>query len=516
MSENLHINNIFSAEEEECLSLDQMKGYQAGTLVGEEKHYVERHLLNCELCSLAYEGVVAEDAATIQAGAEEIAAMAWDRIEAKKKRRGAMVWVSAAAGVMLLVTVGYFVLKSPQKTDMVTLAEQYDHPPEAPGDLSDAEDGAKTDPAETGSVRTNADDFYAAAEEAKDLEEKAKVPPPPNAIVESEPGMMEVIEEVEEVEEEIYEGDDFAEVMPEDEIALEDGMNTVPPVMSGGGKTAANTGSSMGKADGNIRNFNTQTKDATVQQLQKNKAETKSLELAADDFDADIGAEDESGFDDAPMGGVTISDRSVDKKELDEVAVEMTEKPVEIVGKIESKSIRNQPQEMSSVAVDARKAKGKKRSNDRKRNGGKGKANRAKAASPEMDFKSSDNNVANERNEEAQRAYYNEGIEAYRQKDYQKSSDYLRRAAQATPDNLNAHYYAAASFLEINQPSAAIYHLDRILAVPGNSLYEDAEWYKAMALMKLNDEKKAKKLLETIKKRGGKYTAKATEVLEKL
>jgi hypothetical protein len=81
---------------------------------------------------------------------------------------------------------------------------------------------------------------------------------------------------------------------------------------------------------------------------------------------------------------------------------------------------------------------------------------------------------------------------------------------------LEAHIFAADAFLRISQPQAALFHIDRVLAVPGNSHIEDAEWYKALAFLQLKEGNKAKKQLEKVVSAGSKYKAQAEKALAEL
>ena len=116
----------------------------------------------------------------------------------------------------------------------------------------------------------------------------------------------------------------------------------------------------------------------------------------------------------------------------------------------------------------------------------------------------------------AQKSAFQQGLEAYKDKDYANAATMLRIAGQESPNNLNAHFYAADAFMKIDQPTAAIYHLDRILSVPGNSLYEDAQWFKALCLLKTGQKDSAKTLLTQISAGKGKYVSKARKKLKDL
>ena len=117
MNENPHIDPVFSAEDEKCLTLRQMKDYQQGLVTGEEKDYVERHLLHCDLCAMAYEGIQELEEEEVAAGAAAIADAAWNRIANKeeKKRRTAYYWISAAAAVVILIVGTFLLMKGPEQ-----------------------------------------------------------------------------------------------------------------------------------------------------------------------------------------------------------------------------------------------------------------------------------------------------------------------------------------------------------------------------------------------------------------
>lgn len=57
MSTTSPYKNIFTATK--CLSFDEISAYNSGSLPGDEKHRVEEHLLECELCSSALAGFAA-------------------------------------------------------------------------------------------------------------------------------------------------------------------------------------------------------------------------------------------------------------------------------------------------------------------------------------------------------------------------------------------------------------------------------------------------------------------------
>ncbi|MEM7036449.1 MAG: T9SS type B sorting domain-containing protein [Bacteroidota bacterium] len=70
--------------------------------------------------------------------------------------------------------------------------------------------------------------------------------------------------------------------------------------------------------------------------------------------------------------------------------------------------------------------------------------------------------------------------------------------------------------LEIKQTSAAIYHLDFILKQPSNSLFPEAQYQKARALVQQGKTSEARTLLQTIIDAGGSFKALAEQMMKDL
>lgn len=77
-------------------------------------------------------------------------------------------------------------------------------------------------------------------------------------------------------------------------------------------------------------------------------------------------------------------------------------------------------------------------------------------------------------------------------------------------------YDQGMKLVQSNLLNAAIASFDEVLRHPLSTRYEDAQWQKSLALIKLNKKAEAKILLETIVKRGGKYKTLAETQLKQL
>lgn len=525
MSKHTHIKNLFSAEEEDCLSLEQMKAYQAGDLVGDARHAAERHLLNCELCGMAYEGITELDSATVEEGAAAIAGAAWARIgrEEKKRRAGAWVWISAAASIALIITVGFLATRNPSpQQQMENLAKNlYKSPPppsQAKPSASDKQATAMGNSSDTLSI--------AMSGKIQSPEEKA-APPSMTGAPESEIAIFEYEEVVEEV------------VGLDDEVAMDiEPEESVNEAKMDYGETAINSNFRANTAKSKMNQQSTdgftsngwqspssdiaapKSKERFETSLHKDQeeekiADTKEKSELGLEWDrlADTDADD---VDMAEKGKMTAT-KSEPKLNIvledDEVtAVNKTESLEQLSSvTIASKSIRQV--EVGNLNTSSRN-KGKRKSKARKK---EFKSTEKQEAVPTPTPSAPDLTGHRQKTDSlSPPSLYDQGLAAYREADYARSSDLLRQAAAATPANLSAHYYAAASFMNLDQPQAAIYHLNRVLANPGHTHFQDAEWYKSLAYLKLGEREKAKKLLEKIEQDGGKHSGGARKALKKL
>jgi tetratricopeptide (TPR) repeat protein len=534
MSKTPHIKNIFSAEEEDCLSLEQMVAYRDGKLLAEEKHYAERHLLNCELCEMGYEGLLEENAAVVEAGAAAIADAAWSRVatQQKKRRRGAWVWISAAASVVLLIAVGLVVFKGPSDETMEKVAQQYYKQPTAPP-VAGADQGDAEQP-------KLADIDSAVSEQLADANSRE------NNTKESPQDLFAQLKENRPKNESM---DEMAE--------LEDMEEASPSPVAGSGKIARNRDERTKTLEKSpTADRNQAAKDgvlnpsADAPSKNRNLKDVTSTVTGSDFASGDIRRPASTGFE-------TKSESSDVSDDFDDMGGEVAEEQEELVEMdavdiVAQSSAPKAEQTLSTITLSDNKALDNRQASKDARKGKSKKSDgltlsRSKDSDNSPVVRSQDKTVelegavaAEERKEAPLRQdlgnindaksdpafggkpgdkgkdAYSLGMESYRQGRFSESATFLREASAATPSNLQAHFYAAASFLNIDQPLAAQYHLDRILAIPGNSLYADAEWYMAITYLKLKDRAKAKSLLQKISRSNGKYSGQATEALKDL
>ena len=95
-------------------------------------------------------------------------------------------------------------------------------------------------------------------------------------------------------------------------------------------------------------------------------------------------------------------------------------------------------------------------------------------------------------------------------------ADALKEADNALkndPVNSELHLYKGLAHLGIDQPAEAKKSFDKVLALD-DGFQDTAEWYKALAIIKLGDRKEARKLLTSIANGPSPYAAQAAELLK--
>ncbi len=110
--------------------------------------------------------------------------------------------------------------------------------------------------------------------------------------------------------------------------------------------------------------------------------------------------------------------------------------------------------------------------------------------------------------------FLREGLVAFRDARYGKCISKMEILLQHNPEDINALFYTAVSYVKLEMFSKAIPLLDKILSAQNNVFHEEAEWYKALALEGNGDDAAAKELFKKISDEGGFYAAQAGKKLK--
>lgn len=105
-----------------------------------------------------------------------------------------------------------------------------------------------------------------------------------------------------------------------------------------------------------------------------------------------------------------------------------------------------------------------------------------------------------------------EGVRQYHQKNYKEASKIFEEFLKSDSANEQARYYNGLSYFEMNDWGRAVKNLDHIKA--GADYFEEAQWKKALALLKNGDKAAAENILEEIAGRPGPNRQNAAEVLK--
>jgi len=102
----------------------------------------------------------------------------------------------------------------------------------------------------------------------------------------------------------------------------------------------------------------------------------------------------------------------------------------------------------------------------------------------------------------------------YESGDYSNACKSFESALKNDPDNLELSFYLGISALETNQAGSAVKNFDSIVKNVNSRFYEPAQWYLALAYLKMEDVDAAKEVFKTIADGSGSYSDRAAEVYE--
>jgi hypothetical protein len=105
--------------------------------------------------------------------------------------------------------------------------------------------------------------------------------------------------------------------------------------------------------------------------------------------------------------------------------------------------------------------------------------------------------------------FLREGLLAFRDGRYGKCISKMEVLLDKNPNDINALFYTAVSYVKLEMYSKAIPLLDQIIDAENNVFDEEAEWYKALALEGNGDDAAAQELFKKISADGGFYAKQA-------
>ena len=112
--------------------------------------------------------------------------------------------------------------------------------------------------------------------------------------------------------------------------------------------------------------------------------------------------------------------------------------------------------------------------------------------------------------------YLEQSIFFFEQSKYKKALKRFNTILETYDDDINAHFYGGLCYYNLGQYEKAIHHFDNSYNLNYGNFRQEAQWFKAKALVEMNDLTNAKKLLNNIVNENKFYANKSKNLLEKI
>lgn len=514
--------NIFAHTD--CVSEGTLSKYISGKLSPAEKHEVEKHLIDCEMCSDAVEGLNIRSGNNISAITSELNEKIQtriSRIDSKKEvkvifLRQYRTQLAIAASIVLVLGLVWFFRSAVSLNELDSaqtqqiFADKFEPPP---AEKSEEQPNAVNF---SGNERTDADGkLTPAAQEPRDvLTENKNISDdniPENSLELTTVAEKLVQEDITlpEKETENYQKNKSAETSKENvetkaELKFRDAEN----------------------AKGEISTV-TVTKEAQKKELEKTKSdESKKTGRAEYGQLPKSEVTTASGTASAPAPSEDKSRTLAKNQQL-----KQTDVREEANGKDVKRAQTDEEGDM--LALESGK-KGKDEPSAKK----KSKAPQ-KAAGESYDFKSTTifntSTAPQTQNEitltDSTAAFMTFGTSVsasditgadsammkYDKKDYAGAVVEFEKTLKQNPNDEKALFYSAVSYLSLGQADKALAYFNKIMANKSSKYYDDAQWYSSLAYIKNNDLKNARTNLQLIQNNEkSRYRKQADETLQQI
>lgn len=129
---------------------------------------------------------------------------------------------------------------------------------------------------------------------------------------------------------------------------------------------------------------------------------------------------------------------------------------------------------------------------------------------------STDNEVTETKVKVSYWIYLSQSMDYFSRENYKGALNRFEIILDQYPNDVNALFYGGLCYYNLGSYNKAIDHFEKIIDQPLNAFKEEALWYKAKSLIKLNRKKEASAVLDEIIIQGGFYTEDAIELKKKL
>lgn len=521
------VNKIFSSSG--CPAEDLLHRYHAGTLSAEQHRLVELHLASCEACSDELEGMSLMDKVSMNAATIDLNARVHAKLAAANNTASISLLFKVAAAVIILFVVSfvlYFIINSNQslhKNDIAlhTQTEKHDDSKQMIDEVK-AVKKETTPPEEqflSGKSAVTKKSGLMAAEQSN--AEKIPVQKSSRASVAESTDL--AFTESEKTKTDVTAGYKTIEKLKEEPALSGSGEGTTSVTASGKGvvmqtivteplktKTDEQT-PVVGTTVADNRTLNQKTDDADKNIIAGNKNTAQSNMNRKEEERANGGfAANVQQATDAETKSGKKSSKDQKKKSLEKSE---TGKDGYLAEAKADKGGKNQVDEDTGTRVEPEEKARKKAETDAKAKAkDEAKAESKKSKSPEKEL-TGENTIAPAGS--GDNAFSN-GLEKYHAGKYSEAISFFQQVLDKNPSDFKALYYQGLCYFESEKASIAVNCFEMVLNMGNNNLTEDARWYLALSQIKLKNADAARKTLDDIIKKDGKYKTKAKQKKEEV
>ncbi len=471
-------NHIFSNTT--CISKETMLRYINKQLSVKELHEVEKHMLDCELCSDALAGIkYAENSSMLFAIDNQID----QRVRMGQAKSPVMRNLMVAASLLVIVFGSVFTFNYFEKTvdSEANLAITNEELPvtEKEIDINEPNEETLEEPLMDNTVASG----------EKRFDNNTELSPAAPEII--------AIEDAEESEDAIM--DDIIIVADEMEMEEEQnefevtGNNRVQEQKNNQGASnspklsaVTTTGTAQQEVDKdvlnkNLDNSNKRDKSKDVRKSKSKKGAFKSrAKASAPAYGADLEVVD-----------AELTEEVESAKEYRTTITLSDHKVVNYIEEYQREFDLKQAVETKTESVSAGYAS-------------------------EEDMKKAEKERAEEKVEITYKATLQKAMAYYKAQNYVMALDEFNIILKEHPEEVNGLFYGGLSYYHLDKNTEAVGRFDKVLANKKTEFNQEAKWYKALTLIELKQTDKAKKLLQQIVTENGFYKAKAEEKLKTL
>jgi tetratricopeptide (TPR) repeat protein len=523
MDDQKHIATLDAGE---CLSHAQLLAYHAGGLSPAESHHVERHLLDCELCSEALEGLEGVEPAQVEAAVADLQGRAWARVAEieKRRRRGAWIWITSSAATVLLVVGLYFFSGGNEATvnSNTAFKKAFDSEPVPVPETAMLDSmvvlAESSAPDEVEFRNQNGSDFKV----GMGLEKTVFQSPIVNGTLVPD---LDEANEVAKIENKNLEEvtDDYK--LAQDQFTL---FNAKPAERKSNETSKSKVMFDFMKEDDRIA-AREEKKDGyfadreTEDVLDDAPTDMAGDEMSVVEMDAEIKGEKTVADNRlAITGGMTPAADSVVVTGV--LANDATVSQYTTLGS--TTTINTSPSSTFSwtpLSVAPAQDIVTIQSADKNRN-----VKSKTSAAPATNNRSADNGFFAAGNispgvetqeglrDSAKVSQLALAKSTHQQGNYRDALTQFEQIAKDDPANYEAKLYAGIDYLALGNPARALLCFNEVIALGNEVLKEDATWYKALTYLQVNDKAQATPLLQKLAAKPGRYQAKAVEALKSL